>query len=140
MLLPGFKHSSFFVDGGPLAQGASLVMSLGGFKDNSTTVGRNIQNFVLSCAAVGNPTPTILWFRNTAELVESSNILIEQTPGLTVDSGSLQYNSTSILTIERFSFDNRGRYKCMAMNNVNATVKNTCNVTAMKVTDATQDR
>lgn len=133
-----YLYNSFSLDGGPLAQGASLVMSLEGFEDNSTTIGRNMQNFVLLCAAVGNPTPAILWFRNAAEIAESSSVGIEQTSSLTVDSGRLQYNGTSILTIERFSFSNRGKYKCMASNNVNATVKNACSAT--EVVDATQER
>ena len=92
---------------------------------------RNLRNdkpsFNLSCAAVGNPLPMFVWFRNDRTINITNNIRIEPPPG------SLSREVESTLVIEQFDFRNRGSYHCMAKNIVNAIVNNSCDLDTMSV-------
>ena len=68
------------------------------------------ENFIVSCRASGNPTPSIKWFRDDQLLRGNQSISISQ-----YRSGI--FNSSQ-LTVIGFTSDNVGEYSCVATNNL----------------------
>ena len=64
---------------------------------------------MVDCAATGNPTPILTWYKNGIELLTSSN-------GLIITNTTNGRYAQRILIIPSLTVGDEGAYKCVATN------------------------